>query len=152
MIFQAIFQAANGLVIDILVGIILACIKAVARIQDIKTQSGPHSQSNVFLEHKYDHWERTILWLEDISESKFSYLENQVQFLTTLIGIFYGIVICVLLLILNSATSLNLSNLQIAATCIVTGTAFGIAGGKSLTSRPQIFDIDSNKFKGDYFD
>jgi ABC-type Fe3+-siderophore transport system permease subunit len=148
-----LFKIINDLVVDILVGLILTVIKAIARIEDISSSPPERNPSrNIFLEHKYSHWEQAILWLEDITESKFSYMESQIRFITTLIGTFYGCMVGLILTIVDKLVYPELSPFGILGISIVAGVVFGYLGGKSLVDRPDIFDVSSDEFKGENFD
>ncbi len=147
-----LFKVVNDLVVDIIVGLILAIIKAFARIEDITLGDTKHPSKNVFLEHKYDHWEQSILWLEDITESKFSYMESQVRFLTGLIGIFYGCVVGLFLFVADIFLGFIVHPFNIITLSFLFGTILGYLGGKSLVDRPQIFDRKPEEFKGENFD
>lgn len=147
-----LFKVVNDLVVDIIVGLILAIIKAIARIEDVTLGDTKHPSKNVFLEHKYDHWEQSILWLEDITESKFSYMESQVRFLTGLIGIFYGCVVGIFLFVADMFFGFIVHPFNIVMLSLLFGTILGYLGGKSLVDRPQIFDRKPEEFKGENFD
>lgn len=146
-----LFQTINQLVVDILVGIILACVKAVLNLE---SPSAPNESKplNQFSSHHYNHWEQAVLWLEDMAQTKSYFLNSQVQFITTLIGSFYGIVIGVGLLIAKTLFGLNVPGESIIIIGLLLGVLLGWLGGKSLTNRSDIFDVHNDQFKGEHFD
>lgn len=147
-----IFNVINNLVVDIIVGLILAVIKAIARIEDVALGESKPPSKNIFLDHNYSHWEQAILWLEDITESKFSYMESQVRFLTGLIGIFYGCLVGVILFVFDIFFGFIVHPFSILMISLLFGIILGYLGGKSLVDRPQIFDRRPDEFKGENFD
>ena len=148
-----ILKVINNLIVDICVGVIVAAIKAMARIEyGVRQRLTSVQPRNVFPAYDYGHWERTVHWLEDILGHKFSYFESQVRFVTLLIGLFYGLSAGLLLVISNTLLSLGASPIGIVLVSIAVGVIFGIVGGRSLTSRPSIFDTDREKFRGNNFD
>jgi hypothetical protein len=147
-----LFQVLNQLVVDVLVGIILACLKAIANIEEKSNPNSGNPARNIYSQHNYNHWERTILWLEDITEANFSYLPDQVRFISLLIGVFYGVSTGLIITLGNLFLRFDVSGEEIILISLVLGGALGIAGSRSLTSRPSIFDISNDEFKGDFFD
>lgn len=147
-----LFNVINNLIVDIIVGLILALLKAIARIEDVALGENKPPSKNIFLDHNYSYWEQTILWLEDITESKFSYLSSQVRFITGLIGISYGCVIAIILLLFDMFFGFIIHPFSIFLISLISGIILGYLGGKSLIDRPEIFDRSPNEFKGEHFD
>lgn len=147
-----LFQIVNELIIDILVGVILACLKAIANIDQKVSNDSITPRENIYSHYGYNHWERTILWLEDITEANFSYLPEQVRFISFLIGAFYGTTLGIILFVADRIFGFEISAIELLLVSLVLGAGLGLAGAKSLTSRPSIFDIKNDEFKGDFFD
>lgn len=147
-----LFQVFNQLIVDILVGIILACLKAIINIEEKADRNSANLRRNIHSQHSYNYWERTILWLEDITEANFSYLPDQVRFISLLIGLFYGTSIGFIIVLGNLFLGFDASAEEIIVISLVLGAALGLAGSKSLTNRPSIFDKTNDEFKGDFFD
>lgn len=146
-----ILNVINNLIVEILVSLILTVVKLFVNPRSKQSKHQTES-GNIFLEHNYGHWERTILWLEDIVDSKFSYLSSQVKFITIVIGMVYGTVAGVVLSFANNALFPELDPIGVLLLSIVIGAVFGVVGGKSLTERPPIFDLRKDEFRGDFFD